>query len=258
MYLFSSLQGQGTSSARRSAACPTECTQGTNSPSAPSTSSAPLPIRVMIRMLDRDVGRVGELDADVGDRRAERAHREGHHVHRPALHAALEELAQRLPHLARVAPVVGRAGVRLALGADEGAVLDPGDVGGVGEGEVGVGALGVGEALEGAGVDQRLGEGVVLLGGAVAPMDGVGLGQIGDLPDPVEELCVRGRRCRPRWFGSFGRTLLIGAEVDQFDVGVLVEDLQRRRFLLAAGQRDGAIEGRPGLDLDPRRALDRR
>ena len=34
----------------------------------------------------RDVGRVGELDADVRDRRAERAHREGHDVHRPAAH----------------------------------------------------------------------------------------------------------------------------------------------------------------------------
>ena len=110
------------------------------------------------------------------------------------VHAALEEAVERLAHLGRVAPVVGRAGVGLVLGADEGAVFDPGDVGGVGEGEVGVRALGVGEALEGARVDQRLGEGVVLLGRAVAPVDGVGLGQVGDLPDPVEELCVRGRR----------------------------------------------------------------
>ena len=96
-------------------------------------------------------------------------------------------------HLGRVTPVVGRAGVLLVLGADEGAVFDPGDVGGVGEGEVGVRALGVGEALEGAGVDQDLGEAVVLLGGAVAPVDGVGLGQGGDLLHPVEEFCV-GRR----------------------------------------------------------------
>ena len=78
----------------RPAASPTECTQGTNSPSAPSTSSAPLPIRVMIRIDGGDVGGVGQLDADVGDRRAERAHREGHDVHRAALHAALEEAAR--------------------------------------------------------------------------------------------------------------------------------------------------------------------
>ena len=42
----------------------------------------------------RDVGRVGELDADVRDRRAERAHRERHDVHRAALHRALEEVAR--------------------------------------------------------------------------------------------------------------------------------------------------------------------
>ena len=47
---------------------PTECRHGTNSPSSPRTSSAPSPIRVMIRMRHRHVGRVGDLDADVGDR----------------------------------------------------------------------------------------------------------------------------------------------------------------------------------------------
>src|SRR6201999_4559216 len=60
---------------------------------------------------DRDVGGVGDLDADFGDVGAEWAHREGHHVHRAALHAALEQFGERLTHLARVAPVVGRAGV---------------------------------------------------------------------------------------------------------------------------------------------------
>jgi len=47
------------------------------------------------------------------------------------------------------------------------------------------------------------------------------------------------------------RTLLIGLEVGYFDVGVAVDDLQRRRLLLAAGQADGAIKGLAGLDLDP-------
>ena len=69
---------------RRSGA-PTECRHGTHSPS-PSTSSAPWPMRVMMRMFDGDVGGVGELHADVGDRRAERAHAERHDVHRAALH----------------------------------------------------------------------------------------------------------------------------------------------------------------------------
>ncbi len=50
MYLFSALQGQGTSSWPSASGMPTECRQGTNSPSSPRTSSAPLPIRVMIRI----------------------------------------------------------------------------------------------------------------------------------------------------------------------------------------------------------------
>ena len=50
MYLFSALQGHGTSSAPSASGAPTECTQGTKSPSSPSTSSAPLPMRVMIRI----------------------------------------------------------------------------------------------------------------------------------------------------------------------------------------------------------------
>ena len=143
---------------------------------------------------DRDVGRVGQLDADFGDSEPSGPIEKGTtYIVRPTI-AALEEAVQLLPHLGRVAPVVGRAGVVLVLGADEGAVFDPGDVGGVGEGEVGVRPLGVGEALEGAGVDQGLGQGVVLLGGAVAPVDGVGLGQGGDLTDPGEQLWVGGQR----------------------------------------------------------------
>ena len=47
---FSSLHGQGTSSSPSASGAPTECRQGTNSPSSPSTSIAGCPIRVMIRI----------------------------------------------------------------------------------------------------------------------------------------------------------------------------------------------------------------
>src|SRR5919106_2870086 len=50
MYLLSELHGHGSSSTPSSTGHPTEWRQGTNSPSSPSTSSAPWPIRVMIRM----------------------------------------------------------------------------------------------------------------------------------------------------------------------------------------------------------------
>ena len=49
---------------------PTECTQGTNSPSSPSTSSAGLAHPGHDPHRDRDVGRVGQLHADFGDRRS--------------------------------------------------------------------------------------------------------------------------------------------------------------------------------------------
>jgi hypothetical protein len=66
------------------------------------------------------VGAVGQLDADVGDVRAQRPHRERHHVHRAAAHRALEQRVraglQQRAHLGRRHPVVGRAGVFLLLG----------------------------------------------------------------------------------------------------------------------------------------------
>ena len=103
-------------------------------------------MRVMIRMLDRDVRGVGELDADVRDRRTERTHRERHDVERAAAHRAGVEAQHLGAHLGRVAPVVGRAGVVLALAADEGAVLDAGDVAGIAAGVEAVRPLGSGRA----------------------------------------------------------------------------------------------------------------
>ena len=134
MYLLSSLQGQGTSCGpfdQRHADrvhAGDELAVGAEHVERRGAHPGHDPHR------DGDVGRVGQLHADVGDRRAERAHREGHDVHRAADHAALEEAVQGLAHLGRVAPVVGRAGVGLVLGADEGAVFDPGHVGRIGEG----------------------------------------------------------------------------------------------------------------------------
>ncbi len=190
MYLLSSLQGQETSSAPVGERHPDRVDAG-----HPLALGAELVERGLAHPghdphRDRDVGGVGQLDADFGVLGAERAHREGDDVHRAALHAALEEIAEHLAHLVRGAPVVGRAGVLLLLGADVGAVLDPGDVARVRKGEVAVRALRVGKALEGPGVDQDLSEPVVLLGGPVAPIDGVGLGQGGDLLHPVQQLPV--------------------------------------------------------------------
>ena len=56
------------------------------------------------------------------------------YIVRPAMQPSKRPVEDRL-HLGRIHPVVGRAGVLLGLGADEGAILDPGDVARVGAGE---------------------------------------------------------------------------------------------------------------------------
>ncbi len=56
MYMFSVLHGHGTSVTPSVSGMPTVCRQRTNSPSAPSTSSAPWPIRVITRMLTMTYG----------------------------------------------------------------------------------------------------------------------------------------------------------------------------------------------------------
>src|SRR4029077_8721023 len=50
-----------------------------------------------------------------------------------------------------------------------------------------------GAAAEGPGVDQDRTQPVVLLGGPVTPLDGVGLGQGGDLLHPAQKFLVRGQ-----------------------------------------------------------------
>ena len=91
-------------------------------------------------------------------------------------------------------PVVGGAGVGLLDGADEGAVLDPGHVGGVGGAVERVGLLLRVEPGEGAGLDELVGEGRPLLVRAGAPVHAVGLGQLGDFLDPGQQAGMRRRR----------------------------------------------------------------
>ena len=210
MYLFSALQGQATSGlarlergadrvqARDEGAVVAEDLEGAGAHAGHDAHG------------DRHVGRVGQLHADVGDVRPERAHGEGDHVHGAALHGALEEAVELLAHLGGVTPIVRRPGVDLLLGADEGAVLDAGHVARVRVGPVAVGPLGVAQPGERAGVDQLLAHPVVLVGGAVAPVDSVGSGQRSHFVDPRQEFRVLGRR----HFGgicSFVRPVSVGS-----------------------------------------------
>ena len=197
MYLFSALHGHGTSSGRVLERHADRVQAGHELAVGAEHVERGLAHAGHDPHFDRHVGRVGELHADVALVRAQRAHRERHDVHRAAAHRAAEEPVERLAHLGGVAPVVRRAGVVLVRRADEGPVLDAGDVARIRQREVGVRALGLGEALERPGVDEHLAEPVVLLGRAVAPVDVVGLGQRGGLLHPGHQLLVL-RRDRRR------------------------------------------------------------
>ena len=100
------------------------------------------------------IGAVGEFDANVGNRAAQRAHGERHHIKGATCHAAVKQWLQGLAHLVRRHPVVGRTGVFLVLGTNEGAVFHTGHVRGVGAGQKRVGALGRVELFEGARLNQ--------------------------------------------------------------------------------------------------------
>ena len=184
------LRGLGSSGA------PTVCMHGTNAPSSPSTSMHGAAHAGHDPHVHGDVGGVGDLDADLGDGRAERAHAERDHVHRAAAHAAVEQSPVRISFISvgSIQLLVGPASWRRAA-ADEGAVLDAGDVARVGAGEEAVRPLLRVQPDEGAGVDELLAEPVVLLVGAVAPVDGVGLGR--GRPSRRPRCAVR--RCAGWW-----------------------------------------------------------
>ena len=128
---------------------------------------------------------VGQLDADVGDRRAQRAHREGHDVHRAALHAAGVERVHLRVRLGRVHPVVVRACVGGVAGADEGQVLDARDVLRAGAVQVAVRVGLLVELLQRAIGQHACDERLVLSIAAIAPVDRGGTGERRDLGNPV-------------------------------------------------------------------------
>ena len=76
MYLCSRLHGQATSVWPGASGMPTECRQGTKSPSSPSASTRRAAHARHDPHAHRDVGRIGDLHADVRDGRADRTHAE--------------------------------------------------------------------------------------------------------------------------------------------------------------------------------------
>jgi hypothetical protein len=87
-------------------------------------------------------------------------------------------------------PVVGRAGIFLGKTADEGSVFHTGNVNGIGPGQVAVGTFLRVELSECSTLDEKFAEAVILLLGAVAPVDPLRLTELSNLLYPLQELLV--------------------------------------------------------------------
>ena len=124
------------------------------------------------------------------DRRTKRAHREGHDVHRAALHCAGVELVHFGTHLCGRTPVVRRACIDFAFGADVGAVFNASNIARVGECEVTVRTLCFVKRAERSTFNELCAQTLVLFSRAVAPIDVVRLQDLAPLFDPVDQLLV--------------------------------------------------------------------
>lgn len=78
--------------------------------------------------VEHDIDAVGELDADLGEGRADRAHGIGNDIHGPALHRTLVDALEQFVRLVLLHPVVGGTCVLFLFGADEGTAFDARDI----------------------------------------------------------------------------------------------------------------------------------
>ena len=191
MYLCLALHGQGTSFWPSASGAPTECRQWMKSPS-PSMIEHLLPHAGHDAHADDDIGRIGELHADMRDRRTERPHAEGDDVHGAARACSPRTSRSSVARISfgSIQLLVGPAS-SLCVGADEGAVLDARDVAGIGAGRdrnsdalVGLSLMSVPCATISA--QSRSYSSLR----AVAPMNAIRLALGRDLIDPGEQLFV--------------------------------------------------------------------
>ena len=78
--------------------------------------------------VQNDIGRVGQLNADFGERGTDRTHAVGDDIHGAALHTAVIQLFELFIHDLRVFPVVGRACILFVSGADIGSAFNTRDI----------------------------------------------------------------------------------------------------------------------------------
>ena len=149
------------------------------------------------RHIQNDVDGVRQLKAVLGKRRADDGHGVRNDIHRAALVSAVGESVHLLVHFLGVHPVVGGTGVLLALTADEGAVLDAGDIVRVGAVEIAAGELVLVELDEDALLDGLLPQRLELFLLTGDPDDLVRLRHGGHFLHPLENgLVFREGACR--------------------------------------------------------------
>ena len=139
-----------------------------------------------------DVSRVGDLDADLSDRAADRAHAERNDVHGTAAHATLELFLELCAHFGRWRPVVGWAGVFFLFRADEGAVFNARHIGRMGAGEIGIRAFLRIQSGEGTTLHHLFAQPVVFFLRTVAPANAIGLGYGSYFIHPIQQFGVAG------------------------------------------------------------------
>ena len=142
--------------------------------------------------VDHDIRRIGQLDANVRNRRADRSHAERNDIHRATLHTAFEVAHENSLHVFGVVPVVVRAGVFLGLRTDKCAIFNARDITGVRADEKAVGSLRGVERDKRSGLHGLGAEFVVFLLRPVAPVDAVRRAEGGDFVDPREQFLVTG------------------------------------------------------------------
>ena len=142
-----------------------------------------------------DVGAIRDLDAVLGDRRADRTHAEGHHIESASLHASLQEAIELSPHHGRIAPVIGGAGILFGFAADESALLDASHIAGITADKQRVGSLVGIEPKAGTGTDDTITHQLVLGSAAVAPEDRLRLRQSCNFVNPIRDLLDCGLVC---------------------------------------------------------------
>ena len=142
------------------------------------------------RHVQHDVNRIGQLNAVLGEFRADRAHGIGDHVHGAPGHRAAQDLVDLRLHLVGVHPVVRGAGVLPAFGADERSALHARHVVHVAAVEIAAGQLLLVELNQLAGLHRDPAQGFQLLLRAVDPHDFVRLGKLGSLAHALQHQFV--------------------------------------------------------------------